>query len=621
MRLLEAWSELHFLRPIWGLALPLVLLPWLARRADKSKHSPWAAVVDAELLPHLLSTGHSTRQNGVRLAASLSLLLVITALAGPAFRLAPQAQMSREAGLVIALDLSAGMRAADVSPNRLARARFEIADLLRQRADGQTALIAYAGEAFTVAPMTDDARTLESLLAALEPEVMPVAGQRPERALSLAAELIRNAGLPGGDVLLVTYAGSEAALPVAGRLAAEGVRVSVLLVGTDAGAPVPGEQGGFRSDDSGRVLIASRDRPAAQRLVSAGGGVLVEAEADDRDTRELAALFEEGAGQPGALRDDASLRYVDEGPWLLLLALLPTLIWLRRAPHGRLALVVGGLLVGGATPPAQAAGGLWESLWSRPDQSAWRALEAGDAETARRLAAAPELRAAAAYRSGDYAAAAEDFAAATQDATTLYNRGTALARAGDLEQALAVLEQALEQAPDLQDARYNRDQVAQALARQREQQQSERSDSDQQGDSGSEGGESGETDSEPSEEGKSAEDGSGDGERSEGDEQGASSEDEGSAGEGDGDAEPGAELDRERAAADAQREAIEQALAEQQEAGDEASASRAAEEAIAQEQLQATEQLLRQIPDDPGALLRRKFALEHRRRVLEGEGR
>src|SRR3546814_11526277 len=76
--------------------------------------------------------------------------------------------------------------------------------LLKERTGGQVALIAYSGDAFTVAPMTDDAATVAALIDSLSPSVMPVAGQRADRALRRAAGLISGAGFSGGDVLVVT---------------------------------------------------------------------------------------------------------------------------------------------------------------------------------------------------------------------------------------------------------------------------------------------------------------------------------------------------------------------------------------------------------------------------------
>ncbi len=617
------WQQFHFLRPWWLLALPLIFLPWLWR--EKGAQSVWSELVDRELLPYLLAGPSAPARRSAAWVGIALMLLLILALAGPAFRLALQPEMRREAALVLALDLSAGMLAADVQPDRLGRARFELTDLLRQRSDGQTALVAFAGDAYTVAPLTDDAATLQSMLGALAPEVMPVGGQRPERALQRSAELIEQAGMPGGDVLLVTYRVDQAAADKAAELAQRGIRVSVLLLGSDAGAPVPAARGGFQDDGQGGVLLARRDLPSARALVAAGSGIVVEASADSSDAARLQAFWESADARMQAEGEAGAQRYVDDGPWLLLLALFPLLWVLRSASTLRCAVPLL-LLAGGGmwSAPASAQDGFWDSLWARADQRAYQALQQDDPASARQLAQSPDLRAAAAYREGDYAAAAEGFASAAEDPRNLYNQGTALARDGRLEEALSALDAALSAAPDMADAQHNRDVVAQALEQQREQSQS-----DQQGDQGEQGGESKPESAEGDEAGE-AEDGQGEpgagqeagdpgqGESEQGSDEASEAAESDPSSTGEESAQSG-DQEREAAAAEAQRKAMEQALAESQQEPSDAPPAQTAEQVEANEQQQASEQLLRQVADDPGALLRRKFALEHRRRVLEGE--
>jgi Ca-activated chloride channel family protein len=191
------------------------------------------------------------------LLAGSGLVLAVLALAGPAFQRLPQAMSRAESALIVAVDLSDRMRATDLKPDRLGRARYKISDLLRQRAEGQTALLAYAGDAFVVAPLTDDAASLSDLLAALAPETLPVPGQRADRAIARGRTLLRDAGFAQGELLLVTdHVEAHATADAAQEAAAEGLRVSVLGVGTDTGAPVPLPQGGFAQDSNGKRAAA-----------------------------------------------------------------------------------------------------------------------------------------------------------------------------------------------------------------------------------------------------------------------------------------------------------------------------------------------------------------------------
>src|SRR5690606_39934261 len=91
--------------------------------------------------------------------------------------------------LVIMLDLSASMYAQDVRPSRLVKALLKVTDIVRARRDGLTALVVYAADAYKVVPLTDDTRTIESLLPSLSPGMMPAPGSRPEKAIRLAQEM------------------------------------------------------------------------------------------------------------------------------------------------------------------------------------------------------------------------------------------------------------------------------------------------------------------------------------------------------------------------------------------------------------------------------------------------
>src|SRR5690606_26574263 len=171
-----ALAQLHFLRPWWLLALAaLPLLAWWWR-ARARRGDAWRDAVDAHLLPHLLEAdaGNGRRRGAwPRWLALSAAALAIVALAGPAIRKDEQPLWQAQEPLVIALDLSSATLARDLPPNRLAQARAKLATLLRERAGGQAALVAFADDAYTVAPLTEDAGNLALFLDALAPDVMP----------------------------------------------------------------------------------------------------------------------------------------------------------------------------------------------------------------------------------------------------------------------------------------------------------------------------------------------------------------------------------------------------------------------------------------------------------------
>lgn len=596
-------ASFHFLRPWWLLAL--VALPWLLWlwRRQRAASEPWRRACDPHLLEHLLERSGATRAARLPLVLfALGYALAVFALAGPAWQQLPQALARAESGLVVALDLSDRMRASDIKPDRLSRARFKIADLMKARREGQTALVAYAGDAFVVAPLTDDAGSLSDLLASLTPETMPVGGQRPERAIALGRKLLRDAGFARGDLLLVTDAATPRASDAAAEAARDGVRVSVLGVGTSSGAPVALPQGGFAQDADGSMLLPRLDEASLRDLAAAGEGRYATLSIDGSDLRTLALA--DAIDAETRLRSDerTQAEYRDEGPWLLLPLLALGALAFRRGWLACLALV---LLA--PTAPVQAFE--LASLWKREDQRAWEALEADQAQRALELAQDPSIRGSAAYRAGDYAQAETEFSRRA-DADAHYNRGNALAKAQRYDEAIAAYDEALALDPGMEDARANRQAIEDWQKRQQEQQ------NQQSGENGEQQPQQGDASQQPRD--GSEQDSQQQGEQDPSQQQQQPS-DEGDSPEDRGTPEDAPADDAQQQAQEQFAQQMEQALKEGEgEPGQEQAESIDPREA---EKQQAVEQWLRRVPDDPGGLLRRKFALEYQRRLREGGGR
>lgn len=677
------FEHVHFLRPLWLLALVLLpLLPWLWRRRQQGG-DPWRRIVDPKLLPYLSQGREDVFSRTGRLwLLAIGYLLVVLALAGPAFRQAPQTVLRLQSALVVAVDLSDHMRVTDLKPDRMARVRFKLADLLARRTEGQIALIGYAGDAFTVAPLTDDAASLADLAVALSPDVMPVPGQRADLAIDLALRLLHDADQSRGELLLITDGVDVHARQAAQRAAAAGMQVSVLGVGTVRGAPIPMARGGFVQDPQGGILIPRLDGVALADLAQAGNGRYAELRVDDGDLRSLGVLDARlDPSQASAAAGEGQVAWHDEGPWLLLLVLPLAALGFRR---GWLGCVLVAMLL--PVQPAQAFD--WAALWQRDDQRAWQALRQGDPAEARRLAHEPALAGAAAYRAGDFAAATEQFAAGT-DATANYNRGNALAESGKYEEAIAAYDRALAQQPDFPDATANRKAVEDWLHQQQQQEQQgnqgqqgrpdqqsgkdqqgqqggkdqqdkqdpsddqgpsgQQSGQDQQGQSGQQSGQDQPGDKEQQDAGASA--GDADKQDAAGDDSSSRDSPQPSGddardrsarpdaadanaqskprkdGDEDGTAQAGQTdtqtLDETQKQEASQRfgQDMQQALEQEpKDAGAPAALQDAPVDAQAEQQ-QAMEHLLRRVPDDPGGLLRRKFQLEYQRRQQQGDRR
>jgi len=584
-------ADFHFLRPVWLWALPLLaaLIVLLAFR--KLGPGSWQRVVDPSLVPHVLSRSATRGSDHRWWLAALAGIIAILALAGPAWQRVEQPVYRTDQALVIALDLSRSMDAQDVAPSRLMRARLKILDILEKRGGGQTALVVYSANAFTVTPLTTDTDTIAALVNSLSTDIMPSRGSYPSTAIAKGRALLEQAGAAVGEILLVTDGGySPAAERAARELRNTGYTLSILGVGTREGAPIPRLSGGFVTDQSGQIAVPRLEAEPLRGMAEAGGGRFALLSADDRDIESLLS----GAAGPRSASDDSleTDQWREEGPWLVLLLLPLGALAFRR---GWIMLVV--LAVLPLARPAQAS--LWEDLWYTRDQQAERRLQAGEPDEAAALFKDPDWQAVAQYRAGDYAASAHNFAE-SEDTRSLYNLGNALARQGELESAIDAYEEVLERDPDYEDARYNRDLLQQAQQQQQQQQQGDQQQSaDQQGE--------GQQQSEPGDE----------------------SEQESSEQSGQSDSQQDSDASqREQEASQEDLEALQEELqraAEEAERNQEQVAQQMTPEELEalrrqQEQQEAMEQWLRRIPNDPGGLLRRKFRYQYQKTGKDQDG-
>ncbi len=587
----ETLFGLHLMRPMWLLcAVPALFFTALLWR-QRGRAGGWSQVIDPELLRHLVPGQQQRRRSNLLLLVCAGWLLASIAAAGPSWKKIPQPVEQVEDALVLVLDLSYSMKATDQAPSRLDRARQKLLDLLATRREGQTGLVAYAGDAHVVTPLTDDTGTIANLLPALNPDMMPLPGSDTAGALRLALELLESAGVSGGRILLLTDGIDEDEIPRMARpLRSAGVTLSVLGLGTADGAPMPLPRGGFRRDESGAIVIPRLEEQPLRKLAQAAGGRYQRLRVDNSDLDTL--LSQAAAATETRLAEDLTAdAWEDQGYWLILLLLPLALALFRRGwLLGVLPLL---LLLEPGTARAQG----WQDLWLTPDQQARRALEAGDAERAANLFRDPAWAGTAAYESGDYATAAERFRA-SDSADGWYNRGNALARGGDLDGAIEAYRRSLELDPGQADAAANLELVEDLKRQQQEQEQQAGEDSEQneQQDPGEDG--QGEQQGQPRED-----------QQQEQQQQGKPEQDRDSPDDSSPEAQD--EAAAEEDAAPGKPEPAPESTPDTEPLTNVEVPELSLEEA---ERNQAMEQWLRRVPDDPSGLLREKFRYESRKR-------
>lgn len=620
-----ALGALHFLRPgwLWALwVLPPLAWWWSIRRR---KRNAWRDSVDPHLLVHLLEGRGRARRGWLGLVfAALAGVLAVLALAGPSWRQTPQPLWQDRTPLVIALDLSSAALAGDLPPSRLAQARAKLDTLLRERDGGQVGLVAYAGDAYTVSPLTRDAANVALFLDALHPDIMPVDGQRADRAIGWSAQLLRQAGFDRGRIMLLTGHVGADAIAAAAEARADGYTVSVLGLGSATGAP-------YRRR-GGRITHAQLDSASLKQLVRAGGGRYAKLQPGDADLRALGVL--DARSIDGASVNDQSGRaWKDDGYWLLLPLMLLALFAFRRRSGAVAVLLVCAVL------PWQPASAV--ELWQRPDQIVHETLQRG----------------AQAYRQDDYKRAAQLYGR-VETADGHYNRGNALAKSGQYREAIQAYAHALAAQPAMADALANKRAVEALL--QRKQSQAENSpqpsgtnakpgdagkpkpggtpkqDANAKSSAKSRSGDQRKPGAKPKPGGTPKQDGepdqAGKGSQSSA-ARGATEEPESNArtsvnppAPSDSPSPPPqpADAQAQQSANQAQRERMRRALersdGEPRQSGRAQAGSRPGETAAQRERRVANQAWLNRVPDDPGGLLREKFRLEHQRRRSAGWG-
>jgi Ca-activated chloride channel family protein len=331
MSLVTLWQNLHFLRPVCLLVLPLLwaLVIWLASRSGRG--GGWETLIDAELLPALRLDANERRSASPWPWLALAWTVAAIALAGPSWQRSTRPAYRSPAAWVFVLDLSPSMAAGDLAPNRASRARFALDDLLGTAHDAQVALIAFSEEPYTVTPLTQDVANVRSLLPSLAPDIMPTEGDHLAPALVSAGKLLAQAGGKDRHIVVLSdgFDDPSAALAEASKLKSQGIDINVVGIGTSSGAPLRDGRGHFVQDDKGKPAMARLDRDGLQQLARTGGGQYV----DIGGVASLGAALQASPLPGSAVSGDGRVEVADwrdAGAWLMPLVLFIAALLARR---------------------------------------------------------------------------------------------------------------------------------------------------------------------------------------------------------------------------------------------------------------------------------------------------
>lgn len=598
-------EQFHFIRPYWLFALIVLPLLFWRQRRESATRSNWSHVVDPHLLVALkISIDAVSSRWPIKPISALALFTIVFALAGPTWSKTEQPVFGSDTARVFVLDLSHSMDATDVTPSRLVRAKLKLLDMLNASTEGQVALVTFAATPFVVSPLTSDAQTIVSLVSAVDTNIVPVQGSQADLALKKAFDLLTQAHVNKGEIILITDEVNDAANQVAEELASKGIRLHVLAVGTPDGAPVPLPGGSFLKDDNGAIVMPKLNEATLRALASTGGGLYRTASADDSDVKLILSAASKPSVDRHAQEENsaATERWQDQGFWFAILSLPLVLMLFRR---GVLVVFLVISFSGHSTPTWAVE---WSDAWQRKDQQAAEMLKRGDATQAARTFTDAEWKGMAYYKAGDYDNAYKQFSQAkTTDAN--YNAANALAKLGRLEEALSKYDEVLKTDASHADAKFNRDLIEKFLKQQSE--EKDKSSSPQDNSSAKE--QSGQKNQDKGSQGNSAQHTPNETANDKADAQQSPSGAQQNSTQSDKKPNAQAENKPDQHKPENTEHAT-QAQQQDNKDNDTKNKSQIAQQTPAEkEQAQAIEQWLRRIPDDPGGLLREKYRRQMQR--------
>ena len=653
---LDFLNQFHFLRPEWFAAIiPLLLLVILIRKAT-AKQSGWQSVIPSHLYQYMVIGKTEVGAKPPIMLLAIAWFVSVIALAGPTWERLPQPVYQLKMGHVIVIDMSLSMRATDMTPDRLTRAKYKAIDLVNAIGEGEMGLVAYAGDAFVISPLTEDAANITTLIPSLSPEIMPVPGSDPLLGIESAAALLTNAGYNSGMIYWITD-GIELAQQneLQEYVASIPFTLNALTVGTAEGAPIRQQSGELLKDHTGSIVIPKLNDDAVKGVVKTSGGRFESFTSNDTDIEALAAISLLDKGNSEEDEEDSNIQgdqWKEVGPYLVVL-LLPLAAFAFK--RGLVFLLLVGLLsppvmqkahaLQGSDVASERQSGIENSAqpkslswWQKPfmndNQEALNSYQRGKYKDAVSQFDDKLWKASSLYKSGEYERALAAFEN-IPGPESLYNQGNALAKLGKLEKAIEKYELALQEAPDFEDAKANKkiiedllEQQAQQEKQNQQQNQQQGSDQNQNQDNQQNNGEddqqqSGEPNNQDGEQNDNSDQQSGQNQQQNSTEQNGEQQNSDNAERSEDSEpsepeqqEPSSQQDNADQGENAQQNSA-QALDEKESSAQEAEAmqSQAGELSDAEkEELQRMESLMRRVPDDPAFLLKRKMQLEAQKR-------
>ena len=217
------------------------------------------------------------------LEGALALLILMLARPQMGTRISHEKRTGIET--IICLDISNSMRAEDVTPNRLDRAKMMVENLVDHFTDDKIGLIVFAGDAFVQLPITSDYVSAKMFLSNIDPSMMATQGTDVARAVEMATHSFTQEKGIGKAIIVITDGEDHEGGAVEAAEAAKkaGMRVYMLGIGSTKGSPIPiPGTGDYMMDNTGQTVMSALNEDMCKQIAAAGGGAYIHVENNSR---------------------------------------------------------------------------------------------------------------------------------------------------------------------------------------------------------------------------------------------------------------------------------------------------------------------------------------------------
>ncbi|MGZ3772750.1 MAG: vWA domain-containing protein [Pseudobdellovibrionaceae bacterium] len=268
---------------------------------DRHKQKKMQAAIGNRLYPFLSSSVSAKKRKVKTMLQIFAVFFFVLALARPQFGESQQEIKSEGVELIFAVDVSESMLAEDVKPSRLAQVKTELSRLLDLMPGNKVGVVAFAGSAVLMSPLTNDPGAIKMYLDSLEPASVSSQGTNFTEALQVSKGAFERGGISTGDTTKVTRVvilasdGEDhepGAIEAAKKMASEGIRIFSLAYGTEKGGTIPVRDGmgflkGYKKDRQGQTILTTVRGDALRALAEAGRGSFYFASVGGNQTKLL----------------------------------------------------------------------------------------------------------------------------------------------------------------------------------------------------------------------------------------------------------------------------------------------------------------------------------------------